>query len=247
MGISMISFVLYTHSSYNDCWNAFFGRNKKHFNLDFDNYYIFTDKVNHSIDERFESVFYKDDDSYTNRLLDCLSQIKNDYVFFTHEDMMLYDDVNLDYMQECLDTIQNVDFIKMLKGGGSKDLAIDIPYENSKVLHTAHFSSEYLFAIQPSLWNKQSFINLLKNNLNQSIWDFEVKGQQYCRVNNFQSLYTYIKDIDKKRGMAHFDSVTYPYIATAIFKGKWTYDVYPKEILSISKEFDIDLQIRGCL
>ena len=97
MGISMISFVLYTHSSYNDCWNAFFSRNKKHFNLDFDNYYIFTDKVNHPIDERFEPVFYKDDDSYTNRLLDCLSQIKNDYVFFTHEDMMLYDDVNLDY------------------------------------------------------------------------------------------------------------------------------------------------------
>lgn len=243
----MISFVLYTHSSYNDCWDAFFGRNKKHFNLDFDNYYIFTDKINHPIDERFEPVFYKDDDNYTNRLLDCLSQIKNDYVFFTHEDMMLYDDVNMDYMTECIDTIKNVDFIKMLKGGGSKDLAIDIPYENSKVLKTAPFSSEYLFAIQPSLWNKQSFINLVKNNLNQSIWDFELKGQDFCRMQGFQSLYTYVEDVDARRGIAHFDSVTYPYIATAIFKGKWTTNKYQKELLEMSKDFSINLNIRGCV
>ena len=243
----MTSFVLYTHSSYNDCWDAFFARNKKHFNLDFDNYYIFTDKVNHTIDERFEPILYKDDDSYTNRLLGCLNQIKNDYVFFTHEDMMLYDDINKQYMQECIDTIQDVDFIKMLKGGGSKDLGIDMQYENSRVLKIAPFYYEFLFAIQPSLWNRQSFINLLANNLNQSIWDFEIKGQEFCRQNDFQSLYTYVDGVDKQRGMAHYDSITYPYIATAIFKGKWTTDTYKEELTKMSQEFGLDLNVRGCI
>lgn len=243
----MVSFVLYTHSSYNDCWKAFFGRNKKHFNLEFDNYYIFTNKINNKIDDRFEPVFYRDSDSYTDRLLSCLTQIKNDYVFFTHEDMILYNDVNLEYMRECIEAIQHVDFIKMLKGGGSKDLSVDIQYQDSKVLKITPFSFEYLFAIQPSLWNKKSFIELVKNNLNQNIWEFESKGQSFCRNNGFQSLYTYVANADTQRGTAHFNSITYPYIATAIFKGKWTTRTYREELLELAKEFKIDLNLRGTL
>jgi len=243
----MTSFIVYSHSSYSDCWDAFFGRSKRYFNIPFDNYYIFTDSVNSRIDDRFQTVLYDEKFYYTNRLFHCLNQISDDYVFFTHEDMILYDHVHRQYMEECLDTIKDVDFIKLLKGGGAKDLEVDTQYQNSEVLKTAPFYYEFLFAIQPSLWNRRSFINLLANNLNQSIWDFETKGQEFCRQNNFQSLYAYASEVDKKRGAAHYDSITYPYIATAIFKGKWTTGQYPKELDDLAIEFNIDMSIRGCI
>lgn len=241
----MTSFIVYSHSSYSDCWDAFFGRNKRYFNIPFDNYYIFTDAVNNRIDNRFQTVLYDEKFDYTNRLFHCLNQISDDYVFFTHEDMILYDHVHRQYMEECLDVIKDVDFIKMLKGGGQKDLSSNIRYKQSNILKVADSNFDFVFSIQPSLWNRKSFLNLIGNNLNQSIWDFEILGQSFCRQNDFQSLYTYVDGVDKQRGSAHYDSITYPYIATAIYKGKWTTNQYPKELNDLAMEFNIDLNVRG--
>jgi hypothetical protein len=52
------------------------------------------------------------------------------------------------------------------------------------------------------------------------------------------------KSIDKKRGMHHYDSSTYPYIATAIVKGKWYTSDYP-EIKELLKTYKIEISERG--
>jgi hypothetical protein len=54
-----------------------------------------------------------------------------------------------------------------------------------------------------------------------------------------------VKEKTKKRGSLHFDSIVYPYIATAIIKGKWNLSEYPNELGDLLNEYKIDKSIRG--
>jgi hypothetical protein len=73
---------------------------------------------------------------------------------------------------------------------------------------------------------------------NLNIWDFEsaikFSGQEYIsKIGG-----------EKKIGLFHYESLVFPYIATAIVKGNWNFSEYPilKEIL---EECNIDPKIRG--
>ena len=242
----MISYILYTHSEYDDCWTPTFDRLDRHCSFDFDKYFIFADSINEKVPEKFTHVSYDNNTPYTNRLLSCLKQVGTDFCLFTHEDMMLYDDVHEEYFKECLSAVADdgVDFVKLLKGGSPQDTARDIKYKGSDVLNYIGLNFDYIFAIQPSIWKTQSLISLLENNQGLSIWEFEVQGQAYCRDKKYKCLYAHHED-DKKRGMLHWDSVTYPYIATAIFKGKWVTSQYPDELKTLYSEYNIDPLVRG--
>jgi hypothetical protein len=50
---------------------------------------------------------------------------------------------------------------------------------------------------------------------------------------------------EKKRGMYHYDSSVFPYIATAINKGKWNYSEYQTELDSLFAEYQINPFERG--
>ena len=194
----------------------------------------------------FSHISYDDTIPYTNRLLSCLNQINTEMCLFTHEDMMLYGDIHEQYFEECVSAVRdgNVDFVKLLKGGMPQDTDEDIKYKGSDILNRIDHDFHYIFAIQPTIWNTQSFISLVENNQNMSIWDFEVKGQSYCRTKEYVGLYANHKD-DNKRGEFHWDSVTYPYISTAIYKGKWVTDQYPDELGNLFLEYNINPAIRG--
>jgi hypothetical protein len=43
-----------------------------------------------------------------------------------------------------------------------------------------------------------------------------------------------------KRGLYHYDSKVWPYIATALNKGTWNIHEYPNEIQAIFDEFNCD-------
>jgi hypothetical protein len=85
----------------------------------------------------------------------------------------------------------------------------------------------------------------LKANPGKNIWELEASGQGYAKENKYNCLYTYDKFFDNKRGKYHYDSCVFPYIATAIVKGKWNITDYPKEIREILEEYKIDPNIRG--
>ena len=72
-----------------------------------------------------------------------------------------------------------------------------------------------------------------------SIWDFElaiaVDTKSYMvRVGG-----------ERKRGMYHCDSIVFPYIATAINKGKWNYNEYQKELDILFLEYNMNPFERG--
>lgn len=235
-----LAFFVYTHSSYSDCWPLFFNQTKKYL-PDFKKY-IFVDKELNSIPSNYQIILYNDNDSYQKRMVDCLNQLQENYCFLQHEDMFLYKKPNLELLQQYLALlkIKEIDFIKLIKGGEIRD----IPFENSSTLKIIPKDSKWIFTIQPSLWKTKKLIEVYNNAPGKTIWEAETLVQKYCRENDIKGLYHF--NNEPKRGKYHFDSDIFPYIATAISKGKWVISEYPelKELLNI---YGIDPKIRGTI
>ena len=60
----------------------------------------------------------------------------------------------------------------------------------------------------------------------------------------YQICIFYFHESSPHRG-GHFDSKAYPYIATALIKGKWNTAEYQKEIDQLAEEYSIDINQRG--
>ena len=245
-----VSFIIYSHSSYSDLWEVFFERTQKHLGYECSEYFLFVDEVPENkkevIPSNFKVVQYSNDQTYPERLLTCLEKVQTECFLFHHEDMILFKDVDKDIFTEYVALMhsQDIDFIKLLKGGAPQDTIADRPHEGCSSLRHTPENAQYVVAIQPSLWNKQSLVKLLENHKKLNIWEFEAQVQTYCRENNYNSFYSYI-GTERKRGLFHWDSDVYPAICTAIFKGKWTMTEYHKELSEIFETYNIDKNIRG--
>lgn len=245
-----ISFIVYSHSSYSDLWEAFFDRAAKHVDCEFEKYYLFADSVPEEMKEivpsHFEVVTYEDNESYTERLSKCLSQIETDYCLFHHEDMILCGDAKMDTLNEyfTLMNTENIDFIKLLKGGAPQDTAADTSHYKCESLRVILSSFQYIIAIQPSIWRKKTFLEIVNHHQGMNIWDFETKAQEFCRLRNYKCFYSFVGD-ERKRGNYHWDSSIYPVISTAVFKGKWTTTEYYPELKAVFDTYKINPDIRG--
>ena len=51
--------------------------------------------------------------------------------------------------------------------------------------------------------------------------------------------YTYFRGDEQLRGQAHYDSHIFPFIATAIVKGKWNNLEYSSELDVLFDEYDV--------
>jgi hypothetical protein len=73
----------------------------------------------------------------------------------------------------------------------------------------------------------------------KNIWEFE------SSIQNFGNEFVSILGSEKKRGIYHYDSEVFPYVATAIVKGKWNFSEYPKELEEVLSFCEIDKKLRG--
>ncbi len=231
--------IIFTHSNYKDVWPMFFGQAEKY--LKGVNKYLFIDAGAPTTDipDDYTTILYNEADTYQIRFASCLVQVPEDIVILHHEDMPLYDAPNLTKLQQYINMVRgtNVTSIKLLKGG---ELNGELVSPN---LYEIPSTSEWLFSIQPTIWKKKDLLEIYYKTLGATIWEFEVNAQDMARFYKQKNLYHY--DGEPKRGMYHFDSNVYPYIATAVSKGKWVTSEYPKELGQLFKEYNIDPSIRG--
>ena len=184
--------------------------------------------------------YYEDYLFYPLRLLNILSNINTEIIVLDHEDMILYDKANLDEINKALNLIEkkNLDSIRFIKNINAKYNKI----ENSEV-EIIDKKSEWIFSIQPSIWRRDSLISVLRRNLNVNIWQLEYKSQKVVRKLGINI--GVLAGDGKKRGKFHCDSEYYPFIATALFKGKWTISEYPLELKKLFTKYKIDPLVRG--
>tara|TARA_Y100000746_G_C15392319_1_gene402761 strand:- start:96 stop:845 length:750 start_codon:yes stop_codon:yes gene_type:complete len=187
--------------------------------------------------------YYDDEINYPHRILNILTNIDSEYIVLDHEDMFLYQKANIDQINKSIELIINkeLDSIRFIKNINAKYTSISKNCSVEKISS----NSEWIFSIQPSVWRKKALIEILKKNLNVNIWELENKSQKVVRELGIKI--GVLSGESKKRGIHHCDSEYYPYIATALFKGKWTLSEYEKELKSIFNKYQIDPLIRGSI
>ena len=103
-------------------------------------------------------------------------------------------------------------------------------------------SSMWNFLLQPTIIKTNKMIQLFKASKKTNIWDFELDVQRVCRDIGLKSCYA---DTSTNKIGGHYESEVYPYIATAVVKGKWNYSEYPEVLTKMSNTYNINMKKRG--
>ncbi len=247
MFIQEIDWITHTHTDYYDVCSIY--NSEMPHNLwgnDFwkNHYYLINsdykkNKNKFKLSGRF--FYYENSISYPIRLINILTNLNSEIIVLDHEDMILYNKANLTRINEAINLIteNHLDSVRFIKNINAK--YNKIPGFN--YIELINSKSEWIFSIQPSIWKKEALISILKENLNVNMWQLEYRSQKVIRKLGIRI--GVLSGECKKRGMLHADSEFYPYIATAIFKGKWTISEYPKELNYLFEKYDIDPSKRG--
>jgi hypothetical protein len=229
MGIS-VPIIVYTHTDMKDIWPMFFGQLKK---------YIGDTKVYVAVNEDdtqisdYIRIIYDDKKQYTERWKEILDKIEEETFMFMHEDMILFDKINCELLEKCI-TYVNSDSVESIKLILAGDTFIESTID--KTLVTNEYSK---FSVQPTITRKTIFKQKVNTISPLNIWQFE------------EAVTTTGKDFmvriggEKKRGLYHYDSLIFPYIATAINKGKWNLIEYQEELNPMFEQYNINPFERG--
>ena len=229
MGIN-VPLIVYTHTDMKDVWPMFFGQLKKY--IGDTKIYVAVNKEDELLSE-YNQIIYDDSKLYTQRWVEILELIEEETFMFMHEDMILFDKVDFELLEKYIGYVnQNlVESIKLILAGDNfNEWSVD------KTLVTNQYAK---FSIQPTITQKRVFQQLVENLPPMNIWEFEEaivsSGRDFMvKVGN-----------EKKRGLYHYDSPIFPYIATAINKGKWNYNEYQKELDELFREYNLNPFERG--
>ena len=237
-----ICHLTYSHSDYSDLWDMYFYQNIKYFPVNRIKHFFATNIDYSKSYEGVEKIKYDQKQSYPKRLLECINKLKDyDYIFFDHEDMILFNTPEYSELEKYYQYMKSagIDHIRMIKGGECEFESID----SLKTLFKLNNNSKWLFSIQPGFWKRETLINILEANKNLNIWDFEVKSQKIVRKMKLKFYFSH--NDGAKRGMHHYDNSIYPYIATAITKGRWNMKEYEAELNILFKIYSINVNERG--
>ena len=236
-----IAHITHSHSDCEDLWKIYFEQMNKYWNTGMQNFFL-VNQTELKIPDNYIKLEYDSSQSYSDRLINCLSNLDEyEYIFFDHEDMFLYSKPDYEEINLYLDLLfrNKYDYIRLIKSTNCRFKSID----NFDTLFEISLNSKWIFSIQPSFWNRLKHLNLIKHCRNYNIWELEVKSQKILKRLKIKSAFSHREG--KKRGIHHFDNDIYPYIATAINKGRWNTTEYSLELNEIFNKYKIDPLLRG--
>jgi len=254
-----IALVTYTNSVCHDVLEIHLSQIEK-FAKNFKSY-VFTDNLDKILIEKFDNhqfLKYENEKKYYEQYLRCLKSVKENFIIYLQEDFFLYDNVDIERLQTCLDFLKNSEYsyvrlIKTILQGGihRKELKIkeypDIQLTNN--IYDAYVSDpdSFAFHMQATLWKKSDFISLY-DHVKSEKWLESREWDQGMREIKMKGSFYHDYKFNQKYGKYHWQSVIYPHVCTAVGKGKWslTHHKYLDNILEkILKSYDVDLSIRG--
>jgi hypothetical protein len=229
--------IAYTNSNCSDLWDVFQQQNGKYSTIPI---YMISDKEVGGINN--DKLFiYNNDDDYYNVWIQALKKFDSDYFIYLQEDFILYDKVNNEKLNEYLEFLKqnpNYSFVRLLKSGRLRDKKI---FDN---LYEIESSNINIFSMQATIWRTKDYISLMEKVKDSKWLENDNYPKEMLRM-GMKGLYHY--DGESKRGENHFDSNIYPYIATALVRGKWNTSEYNNELTPIFLEFSIDKNKRGII
>lgn len=237
--INNLAIIVWTHSSYNDCWNIFFDNLDKYAsNI---KVYVMTNK---SINRKnvHEFIYDEDYEFFTTEYLKYLEKIPEKYIIHLQEDFILYDKINYQNIKRYVNILDTTkyNFVRLIRSGMNNKL---IPDENNTNLF---INQENNFVLQPTIWDKKIIKVMFSNNPVKRIGGELEKSHRIkilLKMDLFHGLFSF--NNEKKRGQCHWDSTDFPYMATAINRGKWNWKEYHRELKPLLLKYNIDVNTRG--
>lgn len=220
--------LVHTHAEYLDALEICMGQLQKYF-PDQKKYILVNEEIDCPEDDTVSVLVYDEGDCYTKRIREALKSIPEQFVLYTHEDMILYAEPNHPELNRVLQDMEKhgIDFVKLIATIGITEEEITPKLRRQR---------GYTFAVQPTLWKRESLSRLMSS-YDLSIWELETNCQEFCRRD--MNGYTYFSGDEPLRGQAHYDSFIYPYIATAVVKGKWNNLEYSTELYRLFDEYGL--------
>ena len=236
--------VTNTHSINNDLWEAHIGQIQKYMS---ETHYIFSDEFDFEADN-INFISYDPDLKFRSQYLDCIQWVDEEFCLYLNEDYLLYDEPDIEKIQEYVDVMkgdESLSFVRLTRGPNF----LDKMHDNSDTLYYADPEGEYFFSQTASLWRTLDLqeihdegpdLHIAGNVMSEQ---FEVVASETCRDLGTQGLVHFSGE--SKRGMHHYDSSVFPYVASALVKGKWNMSEYSQELTKLFREYSIDPYTRG--
>jgi len=194
-------------------------------------------------------ILYDPNDNFRTQYLKSIKQVEESYLLYLNEDYILYDNVDIKLMSEYIDIMKSDGSIAFIKTNKGDINTTNNHYKNRKDLIYLNPDAEYFFSQNVAIWRTKVLEKIHELGPDLHIGDlrttlqFEVEANQVCRNLKLQGLHMYHGE--SKRGIYHYDSNVFPYIATAIIKGKWNLMEYFDELYPLLTKYQIKPEIRG--
>jgi hypothetical protein len=227
--MNKLTLLTYTHSKCVDLHEAYFGRIERFFPELKHNYITSNQHVDYGT-----CLVYDDNTSHSSQMLNILERITTDYVIYSQEDYVLFDKVKIGELEKAikvLDTDPTIGFIRLIHSGLGTDSKRDYNADYSYI----DKSSAYYYSTQVTVWRKTIMQQMFELSKVRSIFN-EPDNSPFLRQLDISGLY------EKKHGDqvgGHFNSYTYPYIATAKVKGEWNMQEYSNKLQTLFNEYSI--------
>jgi hypothetical protein len=242
--INDVRVTTWSHTSYSDVWKMYYGQFAKH--APFLKHALMVNASSPEKPENCVEILNNEDNKLSQRLVSSLEKIEEKQVIYMQEDFVLYDDVDKGEMEKLISFLNESDysFIRLIKSGVEGGICLD----ESLGIYEVPRNCRYFYSLQATLWKKQDLINLYNFFRPSSFVEAENFGSHAIRNLNMKGCYIYRNE---PRRSNHYDSLTFPYMATAIIggsyggPGRWQTSLYKKELDPLFKEYDIDVSIRG--
>lgn len=229
--------LTHTHSDCKDLYDLYFDSIDKYFSKEIQHIVCVDEEI--LTDRAIKQIIYKKDSLFADRILLALSQIEQEFVLFSLEDYILYDYVDDTSLNEYLNFMSRnpvIGFIRLIQSG----IVQDFSYPEFDKLIVLQKNIDYYFSTQITIWRKDLLIKLFEYYKTKTVRDEIATSYELSK-------FDYIGMAVKRKGKSvggHFDSLEYPYIATACVGGKWNISEYPY-LATLLDKYGIDISIRG--
>lgn len=235
-----VAIITYTTSKYRDVWPMHFGQLSMH-SSELKSY-AFSDEDSKNIwnHEDHQLVTYVEEEPYWKQYTGCLESVQENFVIYSQEDFILFSKIDYESISRYRDFLSSTDYdyVRLIRCGYQTPLDHYIKDD----IYEVHMNTSDAFSMQATLWKKSSIKKLYEHVKSQKWLESEAwnTGARDIGIKG-----TLIYNNEPKIGAFHYDSKVYPYVCTAINRGKWNVDQYPVVMKELFEQYNIDPSVRG--
>lgn len=235
-----VTLFTYTHSNCKDVW-PLYAASLNEFFPELQHIIVTNEPVECIAGANF--VIYADSEPYWEVICRALDLAKTNHILYMQEDYLLYDKADCSSLDRYANVLSRSDmsFVRLIRSGDVSDIRyLDDLYSISP--SSKDHMTPCVYSLQPSIWKKSIFESIHRR-VKSPVFGEGVAYRDAMKELNANGLYAY--NGESKRGLNHYDSKAFPYMATALIKGKWNFSEYKNELTPVLNEFGIDPNLRG--